>query len=161
MRQRVSVQRWVVAFVVSAASAVAAAGGPPSLGTSNPSHGDTGGIGVIKSQDLKEWLSYVASDELQGRATYSSGIGLAAAYIEEHLGSWGVKPAGDHGGYLQAVRVLGVKTTSRAFVSVKVGKETRTFRDGEGVTFPRNAGAQRTFTIDHVEFAGYGLNAPA
>ena len=49
MRQRGSVQRWVGAFVVMAASAVAAAGG---------------GIGAIKSQDLKEWLSYLASDEL-------------------------------------------------------------------------------------------------
>jgi len=116
MSQRGSVQRWVGAFVVAAVSAVAAA---------------TGGIGAIKSQDLREWLSYIASDELQGRATYGSGIGLAAAYIEDHLRTWGVKPAGDHGGYLQTVRVLGVKATSRASVTVEVAGETRTFADGE------------------------------
>ena len=125
MRHRGSVQQWVGAFVVAAAAAVAAA---------------SAGIGAIKSQDLKEWLTYVASDELQGRATYGSGIGLAASYIEDHLRSWGVKPAGDHGGYLQTVRVLGVKTTSRSSVTVEVAGEARTFADGDGITLPKNMG---------------------
>ena len=43
-----------------------------------------GGLPAIKRSDLKEWLSYIASDELQGRAVYTAGIGLAAAYIEDH-----------------------------------------------------------------------------
>src|SRR5207237_643304 len=73
---------------------------------------------------------------------------------------WGVKPAGDHGGYLQTVRVLGIKATSRSTVTVRVGSESRTFEDGDGVTFPRNAGAKRTVTLDRVEFAGYGLDLP-
>ena len=45
---------------------------------------------------------------------FTAGFGLAAAYIEDHLHAWGVKPAGDHGSYLQTVRVLGVKTTSHS-----------------------------------------------
>ena len=71
-----------------------------------------------------------------------------------------MKSAGDHGSYLQTVRVLGVKTTSHASVSVTVGGETRTFADGEGITFPKNMGGKRRFTVDRVEFAGYGLDAP-
>ena len=62
-----------------------------------------GRLPAIKSSDLKEWLSYIASDELQGRAVYTTGIGLAAAYIEDHLKVWGTKPAGDPGRYLQTV----------------------------------------------------------
>ena len=73
--------------------------------------------------DLKEWLSYIASDELEGRALYSSGLGLAAAYIEDHL-RWGAKPAGDNGAYLQTVRVLGVKATRRSSVTVEVNGQT-------------------------------------
>jgi len=160
MRLRGSVQQLVGAFVVAAATAVAAASPPPWLEAAPPSYAATGGIGAIKSQDLKEWLTYVASDELQGRATYGSGIGLAAAYIEDHLRTWGVKPAGDHGGYLQTVRVLGVKATSRASVTVEVAGETRTFADGDGITLPKNMGGKRRFTVDRVEFAGYGLDAP-
>ena len=119
------------------------------------------GAASISVEDLKTWLTYIASDELQGRDTYSAGLGLAAGYIQEHLRRFGAEPDGDPGQYLQAVRVLGVKATSRSSVTVKVGNETRTFKDGEGVTFPRNAGATRTFTVDRVEFAGYGLDVPA
>ena len=145
MRQRQSVKLWAAVLVTGAVSAAAAAGG---------------GIGSIKSQDLKDWLTYIASDELQGRAVYTAGIGLAAAYIEDHLRGWGVKPAGDHGGYLQTVRVLGVKATSHASVTVDVNGQTRTFADGEGITLPKNMGGKRRVTVDRVEFAGYGLDAP-
>ena len=120
-----------------------------------------GGLPAIRSTDLKEWLSYIASDELQGRAVYTAGMGLAAAYIEDHIRAWGTKPAGDSGRYLQTVRVLGVKATSHASVTVNVSGETRTFADGDGITLPKNMGGKRQFTIDRVEFAGYGLDAPA
>ena len=120
-----------------------------------------GGITSISPGSLKEWLSYIASDELQGRDTYSAGLGLAGGYIQEHLRTWGVTPAGDPGQYLQTVRVLGVKSTSHSSVRVKVGNETRTFHDGEGINFPRNMGGKQTFTTDRVEFVGYGLDVAA
>jgi hypothetical protein len=119
------------------------------------------GISLIRTDELRDWLTYIASDELQGRATFSAGLGLAAAYIEDHLRAWGVKPAGDGGSYLQTVRVLGIKTTSRSTVTVQVGDETRTFKDGDDVILPRNAGGKRSFTLDRVEFVGYGLDVPA
>ena len=145
MPHRSKASVWTAVFVAGAVSVAAAAGG---------------GIGLIKSQDLKEWLSYIASDELQGREVYSAGMGLAAAYIENHLRSWGVKPGGDRGGYLQSVHVLGVRTTSHARITVEVNGETRTFADGDGITLPKNMGGKRRFTVDRVEFAGYGLDAP-
>jgi hypothetical protein len=115
----------------------------------------------IDVRDLREWLTYIASDDLQGRAVFSPGIGLAASYIEEHLRQWGVKPAGDHGSYLQTVRVVGLKSTSHSSVTVEVAGERRTFADGEGVRFPRNVGAKQRRTVDRVEFLGYGLDVPA
>jgi len=119
------------------------------------------GLASINRDDLKEWLSYIASDELEGRALYSTGLGLAAAYIEDHLRAWGAKAAGDAGSsYLQTVRVLGVKATSRSTLTVEVAGQTKTFADGAGVTFPRRVGGKRRFTIDRVEFAGYGLDVP-
>src|ERR1700719_263654 len=102
-----------------------------------PATGASGGPSSITADNLKEWLTYIASDELEGRDTYSAGLGLAAGYIQEHLHAWRVTPAGDHDGYLQIVRVLGVKTMSHSSVTVKVGRETRTFTDGEGVAFPK------------------------
>jgi hypothetical protein len=120
----------------------------------------TGGRASITNEDLKEWLTYIASDDLQGRAVFSAGLGLAAGYIADHLRAWGVTPAGDSGSYLQTVRVLGIKARSRSTVTVQVGNETRTFNDGDAVSFPRNAGGKRRFTVDRVDFAGYGLDLP-
>jgi Peptidase family M28 len=145
------VRRRRSALVCAALLSVAIAGGT----AASP------GLSLIKTPDLKEWLSYIASDQLQGRATYSAGLGLAAAYIEDHLREWDVKPAGDAGSYLQTVRVRSVRATSASTVTVRAGGRTRTFKDGEGVIFQRNAGGSRTLTIDRVEFAGYGLDVPA
>jgi hypothetical protein len=118
------------------------------------------GVTTIAASDLKAWLTYIASDELAGRDTFGAGLGLAAGYIGRHLAEWGAKPAGDSGSYLQTVRVLDVKATNRSSVTVRVGSQTRTFKNGDGVTFPRNPGRKRTVSVDRVEFAGYGLDAP-
>ncbi len=115
---------------------------------------------LIDTRELKEWLGYFSSDELEGRATFSEGLGLAAAYIADHLKSWGVRPAGDNGSYFQRVRVLGVKSTNNSTVTVEAHDETRTFKNGEAITFALNVGGKRTFTSDQVEFMGYGLDAP-
>jgi Peptidase family M28 len=123
--------------------------------------GPAGGIGSIQPGPLKEWLTYISSDELQGRALYSEGLGLAAGYISSHLAEWGVKPAGDDGTYLQVVKVVTVKPTSHASVTVEVSGQTRTFKDGEGVTFSKSMGGKQTVTGDQIQFVGYGVTLPS
>jgi hypothetical protein len=139
---------WAVAVALAAAITVAG-------------HAESPGAAAIRQDDLRRWLTYIASDELQGRATYTTGLGLAASYLSRELEAAGVAPGGDNGSYLQTVRVLGVKTTSRSRVVVTVRGQSRTFADGDGVTFPRNMGATQTLTLDHVEFGGYGLDLPS
>src|SRR5688572_30764366 len=129
-------------------------------GAQQPAAGK-GGINSITEPDLKTWLTYLASDELQGRGTYTEGLGLAAGYIAANLAQWGVKPAGDNGTYLQLVKVQGVRTNSRASVTVNVNGESRTFKDGEGITFSRQMGGKQTVQGKDIVFAGYGLQIPA
>jgi hypothetical protein len=117
------------------------------------------GVSAITQADLKEWLTYIASDQLQGRQVYTEGLGLAASYIAEHLKAWGVKPGGDDGSYFQVVKVLGVNTRRNSTVTVTVNGQTKTFKDGEGVTFPANQGGKQTIT-GTAEFVGYGLSLP-
>jgi len=119
------------------------------------------GAASITEADLKGWLTYLASDELQGRQTYTEGLGLAAGYIASHLAQWGVKPAGDNGTYLQTVRVVGVKTNSKASVTVEVNGQSRTFKDGEGITFARQMGGRQTIEASDIAFVGYGLQIPS
>jgi hypothetical protein len=119
-----------------------------------------GGLASISADEMRQWLTAVASDDMQGRAIYSSGLGLTAGYIQDHLRRWNIRPAGD-AGYLQTVRVLGVRATSRSTVTVQVGRETRTFADGEGVMLPRFQGGKQRVVASRVEFVGYGLDVPA
>src|SRR5262249_61926714 len=44
--------------------------------------------------------------------------------------------------------------------AVEVNGERREFQDGGAISFPRNVGARRSFTVDEIEFLGYGLDAP-
>ena len=117
------------------------------------------GVSAITPAEMKDWLSYIASDQLQGRQVYTEGLGLAASYIAEHLKAWGIKPAGDDGSYFQVVKVLGVNVKRNSTVTVTVNGQTRTFKDGEGVTFPANAGGKQTIS-GTAEFVGYGMSLP-
>ncbi|HEY3138153.1 MAG TPA: M28 family peptidase [Blastocatellia bacterium] len=115
---------------------------------------------AITQEDLKEWLGYLASDELEGRNTFTEGLGLAGAYIAEHLRAWGVKPGGLNGSYFQRVSVLGVKSDNRSTITVEANGQTRAFKNKDGINFPSNVGGKRVVTSDQIEFLGYGLNAP-
>lgn len=46
----------------------------------------------VTSKELKETVTYLASDELQGRDTGSEGIEKAAVYLENKFKEYGVKP---------------------------------------------------------------------
>src|SRR5215831_14458269 len=120
-----------------------------------------GGINSIQAEDMQQWLTYLSSDELEGRNTFSEGLGLAAAYIADHLHEWNVKPGGDNGSYFQRVKVLGVKSTNHSSVTVEVNGQSKTFKTGEEVSFPLNVGGKRSFTSDQIEFMGYGLDMPS
>jgi hypothetical protein len=34
-----------------------------------------GAVNAIRTEDLKEWLTYISSDDLQGRAVFTAGFG--------------------------------------------------------------------------------------
>ncbi len=55
------------------------------------------------------------------------------------------------------MKVLGVHATSNSSVTVTVNGQTKTFKDGEGVTFQRNQGGKQTVSA-RLEFVGYGLS---
>lgn len=80
---------------------------------------------TITGDTLKEYLTYIASDELQGRDTPSPGLDLAAEYIAKHLKEWGAKPAGDNGTYFQNM-TLERNSYDRAASQITAGDTTYT-----------------------------------
>ncbi len=59
--------------------------------------------GTIAAAELKDYLSFVACDEMEGRADPSRGLDLTAKFIATTLSRSGVKPAGDDGTYFQRI----------------------------------------------------------
>jgi len=116
----------------------------------------------ITAEELRGHVRYLASDELAGRGSGTSGNAQAAAYIEKNLKLWGLKPGGVNGGYFQPFE----------FVSaVKLGEKNIMTLEGPGLPKDR-----KTLTVDvdfrpfgfsstgsaegDLVFAGYGVSAP-
>ncbi len=57
----------------------------------------------ITAAQLKDYLYYVASDEMGGRDTPSNGLDLTAKFIGTMLSRWNFKPAGDNGTFYQKI----------------------------------------------------------
>lgn len=57
----------------------------------------------ITAAQLKDYLSFVAADEMEGRSTPSRGLDTTARFIATLLGRWGVTPAGDESSYFQKI----------------------------------------------------------
>lgn len=141
----------VAAIVAVTTSSISAQGPKPATGVK---------YSQVSPGDLKEWLTYLSSDELQGRAMYSEGYGLAAGYISENLRKWGVKPIGSNNTYLQVVKNRGYKVTRNSSVTVEAGGQSKTFKHLDHVTFPVNGGGKQTVTFTGVEFIGSAALAP-
>lgn len=111
----------------------------------------------IAEDDLRTWLTTIASDAMGGRAAFTEGYGLAAAYVAGELKALGVEPMGRDGGYLQPVTRSGYRVTRRSSVTVHAAGRSRTFEHGDHVSFPALVGAKQTLEFTGVEFVGYGL----
>jgi hypothetical protein len=62
-----------------------------------------GNVDYLTKEQLRDYLSFIASDELEGRDTPSRGLNIAAKFLATHLSRWGYKPAGDNGSYFQSI----------------------------------------------------------
>src|SRR5881394_1765048 len=61
------------------------------------------GADVIAASQLRDYLSFIASDEMEGRDTPSRGLDTTAKFLAMNLERWGFKPAGDDGSFFQKI----------------------------------------------------------
>src|SRR5688572_30778210 len=71
------------------------------------------GADAITAAQMKDYLSFIASDLMEGRDTPSRGLDITAQFLATQLSRWGFKPAGDDGSYFQKI-ALGKDTTEKA-----------------------------------------------
>ena len=106
----------------------------------------------ITTDDLKESLTYLASDELEGRLPGSNGGKLAAEYVASKFELYGITPGGEDG-YFQNFDVV-TKTEAPVEANIlRAGDITGELgKDFAPLSYSDNA----TLTAD-VVFAGYGF----
>jgi len=117
--------------------------------------------GEITTNDLRAVVSYLASDELEGRLAGSPGGRLAGDYIAAQMKRIGLQPVGTNDGFFQpyefnaGARVL---TNANHFFATTTGSAPVEFaveRDFRPLSFSANGEAE-----GEVVFVGYGLSVP-
>ncbi|MGB7922053.1 MAG: M20/M25/M40 family metallo-hydrolase [Pyrinomonadaceae bacterium] len=82
----------------------------------------------ITAAQLRDYLTFIAADELEGRDTPSRGLDTAAKFIAFNLSRLGLKPAGDNGSYFQRIALHRYKINSEQS-HAEVGNQTYKFGD--------------------------------
>jgi hypothetical protein len=61
------------------------------------------GASDITAAQLKEYLTFISSDEMEGRDTPSRGLDITAQFLAVQLARAGAEPGGDNGTYFQRI----------------------------------------------------------
>jgi hypothetical protein len=106
--------------------------------TSAAERGAPRGASEITAAQIKDYLTFISSDEMEGRDTPSRGLDITARFLALQLARAGAEPAGDNGTYFQRIglttrKVDPAKTTATLTTGGGAGKEAqpRSFSYGD------------------------------
>lgn len=112
----------------------------------------------VTAAELREHLKFLASDALEGRKSGSKGAERAEQYIADEFKSYGLKPVGDNGTYLQKFEfVAGVRLGPKNSFSFMVNGSSKKV-DVNKEYRPFGFSSSGSFSGD-VVFVGYGIAA--
>jgi len=116
---------------------------------------------TITPEHIRWHVRYLSHDLLEGRGTGQRGGDIAAEYIATQFAEYGLKPAGDHGTYMQKVPLVGITTLPETRFSLvpKQGEAMNLKPLDEYVAYDQTQQPQSEVDADIV-FVGYGIEAP-
>ncbi len=116
---------------------------------------------TITPEHIRWHVRYLSHDLLEGRGTGQRGGDIAAEYMATQFAEYGLKPAGDHGTYMQKVPLVGITTLPETLFSLvpKQGEAMNLKPLDEYVAYDQTQQAQSDVDADIV-FVGYGIEAP-
>jgi Zn-dependent M28 family amino/carboxypeptidase len=131
--------------------AAAATGLPPAAAAAMKS---------IDPQRIRAHVRFLASDLLEGRGTGQRGGDIAAEYMATEFESYGLRPAGDNGTYMQKVPMVGIATEpSTSIYFLQAGKAEKVKLGDDIVAMDETQNEADDIDAD-VVFVGYGIEAP-
>jgi len=153
-------------LLVASLTAAAGCGSTPPAPSPAPDALDgadiTAALASFNGAPVKQHMTALADDALEGRGLGSTGFDMALRYVETALTSYKLAPAGEGGGFRQRVPLRNnVVVEAKSALSMQAGGRTR--RLVYGTDFLLSADPLRPrVTIDDapVAFVGYGVSAP-
>ena len=112
---------------------------------------------LASGERAKEYIAYLASDDLQGRQSCTEGYRKAADWVAANFAKWGLAPAGENGTYFQNVTVSEF-TSYTGVPSLRVGDRAFLLDDGD-FSLLSSSTVGTTVRAEAV-FVGYGISAP-
>lgn len=110
---------------------------------------------------MKAHVMFLAADAMRGREAGSPEYDIAAQYVAAQFYAAGLRPAGDDGGYLQSVPLIGYKLSDRGdFVWTPARGKPQALVSGQDFVPAPNPVKAETILNAPVVFAGYGIVAP-
>src|SRR5690606_15784740 len=106
---------------------------------------------AVTADQMRSYLTFIASDAMGGRDTPSQGLDITAEFIRMNLEKWGFKPAGDDGTFFQRMYVVETSIDG-ARSNVEMGGNKLTY----GKDFYRMPGSTDNVTNKKMVFAGDG-----
>jgi Zn-dependent M28 family amino/carboxypeptidase len=120
----------------------------------------------IRPENIEQQVRFLSHDLLEGRGTGQRGGDLAAEYIGTQFALYGLKPAGDHGSYLQKVPMVGVTPgADTRFTLVAAGDAAKGVKEidlkplTDYVAYDQTQQPESNINAEIV-YVGYGIEAP-
>ena len=114
----------------------------------------------VEASRIEADIQFLSSDLLEGRGTGARGSDIAAEYIATQFALAGLKPAGDHGTFMQKVPMVGITTEPGTSMAVTTPKETMNLRQLEDTVIMDESQQPVSDVKGDVIFIGYGITAP-
>jgi Zn-dependent M28 family amino/carboxypeptidase len=116
---------------------------------------------TINPEHIRWHVRFLSHDLLEGRGTGQRGGDIAAEYMATQFAEAGLKPAGDHGTFMQKVPLVGITTLPETQFSLVPNKgETMNLKPlDEYVAYDQTQQPQSDVDADIV-YVGYGIEAP-
>src|SRR5277367_6822593 len=115
----------------------------------------------IDAHRIRAHVKFLANDLLEGRGTGARGGDIAANYIATQFALYGLKPAGDDGGYLQKVALSGVHTLPSTSASLQPDRgSAMNLKLAEDIVVGNEWQTDSVDVDAPIVFVGYGIEAP-
>jgi Zn-dependent M28 family amino/carboxypeptidase len=123
---------------------------------------------TISPDHIRWHVRFLSHDLLEGRGTGQRGGDIAAEYIATQFAEYGLKPAGDHGTYMQKVPLVGITTLPETTFDFAI-TDAKGGRPGAAVIplkalddyVAHDLTQQPESDVDApIVFVGYGIEAP-